>query len=254
MLTSSAGGGWEPTDIYEAGLRSATGGLWAHHPDGRRIPLPVDRWRGTPATAAGLGLGLGIGSGMSSAQAGTALSAGDLSLLGHCAGPTLDVGCGPGRLVAALAARGIPALGIDVAPLAVRLTRQTGAVALRRDVFGRVPAEGRWAALLLADGNIGIGGDPVRLLRRARQLLAPTGHALVEVDPPGAPAGSVRLRLEDAAGRVSKPFAWCLVGVDQLAAVAPAAGLLVARSWQSTGRHFVALRRKDLRRGLMPSG
>ncbi len=170
------------------------------------------------------------------------LSAGDLSLLGHCAGPTLDVGCGPGRLVAALAARGIPALGIDVAPLAVRLTRQAGAVALLRDVFGRVPAEGRWAALLLADGNIGIGGDPVRLLRRARQLLAPTGHALIEVDPPGAPAGPVRLRLEDGAGRVSKPFAWCLVGVDQLAAMAPVAGLLVARSWQSTGRHFVALR------------
>ena len=38
----------------------------------------------------------------------------DLRLLDRCAGPTLDLGCGPGRLAAALAGRGVPALGVDV--------------------------------------------------------------------------------------------------------------------------------------------
>ena len=94
------------------------------------------------------------------------------------------MGSGPGRLTIALAERGIPALGIDVAPAAVRLTRTSGALALPRDVFGRVPGTGRWMTVLLADGSIGIGGDPVVLLRRIAELLAPAGQALVEIQPP----------------------------------------------------------------------
>ena len=38
----------------------------------------------------------------------------DLALLAHCTGRTLDIGCGPGRLTAALAALGHVVLGIDV--------------------------------------------------------------------------------------------------------------------------------------------
>jgi 2-polyprenyl-3-methyl-5-hydroxy-6-metoxy-1,4-benzoquinol methylase len=44
---------------------------------------------------------------------------GDGGLLDRCAGPTLDVGCGPGRLAAALMRRGHPALGIGVSVAAV---------------------------------------------------------------------------------------------------------------------------------------
>ena len=51
---------------------------------------------------------------------------GDAALLEPCAGPTLDIGCGPGRLAAALALSGTPALGIDVSPAAVRLAREIG--------------------------------------------------------------------------------------------------------------------------------
>ena len=35
---------------------------------------------------------------------------------------------------------------------------------VRRDLFGALPGEGTWSHVLLADGNIGIGGDPVTLL------------------------------------------------------------------------------------------
>lgn len=109
----------------------------------------------------------------------------DLAMVGLCAGPTLDIGCGPGRMTAALGAAGHLALGIDVVDAAVSLTRQRGASALRRDVFQRLPGEGRWHCALLADGNIGIGGDPVALLQRVRTLLAPGGRVVVEVDPLG---------------------------------------------------------------------
>ena len=54
-----------------------------------------------------------------------------------------------------------------------------------RSVFQPVPGEGGWDTVLLADGNIGIGGDPVALLTRCRELLAPAGRVLVELDPPG---------------------------------------------------------------------
>ena len=41
---------------------------------------------------------------------------GDSSLLDLCEGPTLDFGCGPGRLTHRLAERGEIVLGIDVVP------------------------------------------------------------------------------------------------------------------------------------------
>lgn len=65
---------------------------------------------------------------------------GDEHLLARCDGPTLDVGSGPGRLTVALTRMGIPALGIDITPLAVSLTRRAGGLALHRSVFDPFPA------------------------------------------------------------------------------------------------------------------
>jgi len=75
---------------------------------------------------------------------------------------------GPGRFVAALAARGIPALGVDISAAAVQMTIQRGGTALHQDLFAPLPGHGRWARVLLADGNIGIGGGPSRRRRRRR--------------------------------------------------------------------------------------
>ena len=139
------------------------------HADGSRKPLPVDGWLSE--------------------------SPGDKSILDRCEGPTLDIGSGPGRLTVALAERGIPALGIDITPYAVDLARSSGALVMQRDVFDRVPGTGRWTTVLLADGNIGIGGDPAALLRRVAELLAPQGRALVELEPPGSPLRREQVRL-----------------------------------------------------------
>lgn len=168
---------------------------------------------------------------------------GDDGLLHRCAGSTLDVGCGPGRLAGALTARGRVALGIDISPHAVRIARRRGVPALLRDVFGPLPAEGWWRRLLLADGNIGIGGDPERLLRRCRTVLAPRGRILVEVDPPGSGswAGPVRIRAEG--GAHSAPFPWAYVCADGLAGMARAAGLRTLDGWTEAGRWFVMLSR-----------
>ncbi len=69
---------------------------WLEFASGERISLATERWWSTP-------------------------SPGDELLLRHCVGPTLDIGCGPGRLTAALTERGVIALGTDISPVAVRV-------------------------------------------------------------------------------------------------------------------------------------
>jgi SAM-dependent methyltransferase len=167
---------------------------------------------------------------------------GDGALLDRCDGPTLDVGCGPGRLAGALLGRGRPALGVDVSAAAVALARRRGIAALRRDVFDPLPGHGRWRHALLADGNIGIGGAPARLLRRCRDLLAPDGHLHVELAPPGTRtwAGVAHL-LED--GGAGVPFRWASVAVDDLAGVTTGAALRVVEAWTEAGRWFATLAR-----------
>jgi len=165
---------------------------------------------------------------------------GDDALLSRCGRPTLDVGAGPGRLTVALAERGVPALAIDITPYAVGLARSCGALALQRDVFGYLPGTGRWATVLLADGNIGIGGDPAVLLRRTRDLLRPGGTIVAEVQPPGAPSRCerVRLRTPDRSGTW---FPWAWAGVDQIGALAKSAALDLELVWDDAGRWFAEL-------------
>ncbi|MCY7394973.1 MAG: class I SAM-dependent methyltransferase [Nocardioides sp.] len=166
--------------------------------------------------------------------------AADLTLLSHCEGPTLDIGCGPGRLAAALAERGRVVLGIDVVHEAVGQTRDRGVAALRRDVFQRLPGEGRWSTALLADGNVGIGGDPVALLRRTRELIDPRGRIVVEVAEPGCATQTLWAVLECAGAR-SRPFRWAVVGADAVHDVAEQAGLGVRAVHEFGGRWCAVL-------------
>ncbi|HEY3238398.1 MAG TPA: class I SAM-dependent methyltransferase, partial [Acidimicrobiia bacterium] len=88
------------------------------------LHLPLERWLGPP-------------------------TAEEESVLDRVVGPALDVGCGPGRHVLALARRGVVSLGIDVAGTALELARRRGAPVLERSIFERVPGAGRWGSALL---------------------------------------------------------------------------------------------------------
>lgn len=157
-----------------------------------------------------------------------------------CDAATIDIGCGPGRLVAELAARQVPAMGIDVSSEAIRQTRVRGALALRRDVFGVIPGQGRWVYALLADGNLGIGGDPVRLLDRLRQVLTPDGTVIAEVAAAGTGLVHERRRLR-VEGRLSAHFDWAVVGLDAIDEVAGQAGLRVIGVRAAGGRYAVSM-------------
>ena len=203
--------------LHEEALHEQAAALVLRTADGRAVPLQVSRWCGPPDAA-------------------------DEELLRSCRGPVLDVGCGPGRLTAALAGQGIPALGVDISRAAVARARQAGAVALHRSVFDPLPGEGRWVTVLLADGNIGIGGVPTRLLHRCAQLLAPEGRILIEAEP-GNVDERLTARLEHPDGRRGPVFPWARMGAAAVLRAAAEAGLHVVGQWRHAEREFVCAMR-----------
>jgi SAM-dependent methyltransferase len=189
---------------------------WIRHDDGRMARLPVHSWLG----------------------GNDADDEFDNLVVGLCDGPTIDLGCGPGRLVAHLVQRGVPALGVDQSTTAVSLARRSGAPALRRDVFEPLPGTGRWHTVLLADGNVGLGGDPWRILRRAGVLLRRGGRCVAEFNAAisGVHAGWVRL---ESSRTVGPWFQWASVGLDCVAKLADDVGLAVT-GIHPIGRRVVA--------------
>ncbi|SDT23835.1 DUF2064 domain-containing protein [Microlunatus soli] len=154
--------------------------------------------------------------------------------------PVIDLGCGPGRMVTALVQHGRAALGVDLSGAAVASSQRNGGPALRRDLSGPLPGEGRWETVLLMDSNIGIGGDVDALLRRCARLAVSGGLIICETDPdPDADElHEVLLRSGPVAGTVR----WARIGATALIRRGQALGLIVTERWTADGRVFVAFR------------
>jgi len=211
-------------DVYGRGLLRA-----AHRPHarstvqaisecGHRLPLALERYTGRTTGE-------------------------EHALLARAVGPVLDVGCGPARHVVALTRRGVDAVGVDLSPTAVRLARGRGARVIEGSVFDRLPGAGRWATVLLLDGNVGIGGQPEALLERVAGLLRPEGIVLVEVEPGSIAVSRVRVRLHDGPA-TSEWFPWGRVGAEELVGLAGAADMVVRERWTAGGRSFAVLARR----------
>jgi len=210
-----------PIALYsEALLTASEGGLRpvARLRDGSVRPLYVDRWVAAADEV-------------------------DERALAEIGGPVLDVGCGPGRHLHALARRGVFGLGVDLSAVAVDLARGGGVSAIVGSIFGEVPRAGRWRSALLLDGNIGIGGNPVRLLSRVGELLTPDGEVLVELAAPAAGTIETMARLETS-GAISDWFPWAEVSAAAIGDLSRQARLSAGEAWSDRGRWFVRLYRR----------
>jgi SAM-dependent methyltransferase len=210
-------------DLYESGLGDGRSPLapaeyHAIGDDGTRRRLPFERWLRRAADE-------------------------EEQLLEWAAGPVLDIGCGAGRHLVALRRRGVAATGVEVSARAVRIARARGAEVIEGSIF-EIPAWAGWGTALLLDGNIGIGGDPERLLARIAALLRPGGSALVELDPPRSQTRMLRLRLEGPHD-VSDWIPWAWVGADAIAPIAAVAGLTLDDIRSTEQRWFARLRREQ---------
>lgn len=142
-------------------------------------------------------------------------------LLAQAEGPVLDVGCGAGRTLLWLEERGMEAVGIDLSPGAVEVSRARGCKDVR---LGDIMVDGTgvlaghaFQTVILFGNNLGIGGTiegAADLLNRIAQLTRPGGHLLItaldvtKTDNPrhleyhrvnlskGRPRGEIRMRFE----------------------------------------------------------
>lgn len=201
---------------YEKALRDR-GPLGLHTSTGMRIELEMDRYLADADAA-------------------------DATVLARCEGPVLDVGCGPGRIVGALTATGVAALGVDIADAAIEFTLRRGALALSRDIFDRVPGEGRWRTVLVLDGNCGIGGDIPALLRRLRELTAEDGALIIEAANTVPGTDEVLTATFSTDGAEGPAFPWAIASSDVLERYAAHAGLRLVEGWRHSGRDFLMLR------------
>lgn len=215
-----------PLTLYAEGLRAvaatrqpADGRVRLR--DGTLLPLPFERYIGRADQT-------------------------DEQLLRHLRGPVLDVGCGPGRHLHALAARGVFALGVDLSPAAVELATGRGGRAVVGSIFDDLPGSGTWRSALLLDGNIGIGGAPARLLARIGTLLGAEGELLVELDSPSTRTVSTLARIETASA-LSSWFPWARVSVGDLEPIASRSGFALTARWSREGRWFARLLRLEAR-------
>jgi len=202
---ASALRGGEVLYLRDTGARSTT-----------RVTMDVARWNATADEA-------------------------DLTLLRSVSGPVLDIGCGPGRMVRAAMDLGLVAVGIDVSAAALEQATALGGSFVHGSVFDRVPAEGSWQTALLVDGNIGIGGDVAALLSRCRQLLAPDGEIVVELDGDADHDDRYLGQVVDSRGGASASFPWAEIGLNPLVALLPQLRLALAQSWELDGRSFARL-------------
>ncbi|OBA60347.1 methyltransferase type 12 [Mycobacterium sp. 1100029.7] len=211
--------------LYEQALGGER--CWIRHEDGETRVLPAHRWLGAHCLAHG-------------GSVDDLDEVFDETVTQMCTGPTIELGCGPGRLVARLFERGIFALGIDRSAAAIRLAGRGGAPAILGDVFEPLPGMGRWQTVLLVDGNVGLGGDPRRILGRAAELLRNGGRCLAEFDADDIGICTRWVRLESACD-VGPWFRWASVGIDSAATLAAQVGLTVTNVSMISGRMIASL-------------
>lgn len=180
-------------------------------------------------------------------------------------GRVLDVGCGAGRVCLHLQERGLDAVGIDISPGAVQVSRRRGVRDARELSIDDVDESlGVFDTIVMFGNNFGLFADAEkadRLLRRFHRLTGPRGRILAEsrdvyaTDDPdhlayqarnrerGRMSGQIRIRVRYR--ELATPwFDYLMVSRDELRALAEPAGWTVARTLDSDDTYVAVLEKR----------
>ncbi len=106
----------------------------------------------------------------------------------HVRGRVLDVGCGAGRVSLYLKNKGFYALGVDVSPLAIHVSKTRGLKNARVMPITKISSKlGKFGTIIMFGNNFGLFGNPHRakwLLKRFHRLTTDNARIIVEsLDP-----------------------------------------------------------------------
>lgn len=184
-------------------------------------------------------------------------------------GRVLDIGCGAGRHAIYLQKKGREVTGIDISPLAVKVSRMRGLRDARVESITRLssrlsPSQGRFDTVLMLANNFGLFGSPARaqwLLKRFRRMTADKAVILAEsTDPYAGPSAAHKqyqrrnrergrlpgqLRLRVRYRQFKTPwFDYLLVSKSEMKRIVNGTGWRIERFIYSDGADFIGVIRK----------
>lgn len=120
--------------------------------------------------------------------------------IGLARGRVLDIGCGAGRHAIYLQQKGRAVTGIDVSPLAVKVSRMRGLRDARVQSITALSSRlGEFDAALLLANNFGLAGNPARarwVLKRLHRITSPAAVVLAESTDPYVNASPAHRRYQ----------------------------------------------------------
>jgi SAM-dependent methyltransferase len=184
------------------------------------------------------------------------------SVIRHARGRVLDVGCGAGRVALHLQRRGHDVVGIDLSPLAVKVSRLRGVRDARvLPATGPFRGLGRFDTIVMLGNNFGLLGGPRegrRLLRRFAAITNPAARILASSNDPyrtrnpahlayhrlnrrrGRMAGQLRIRARFTT-HATPWFDYLIVSPQEMRALLEGTGRGVGRLFRSRGSAYAAL-------------
>jgi cyclopropane fatty-acyl-phospholipid synthase-like methyltransferase len=108
--------------------------------------------------------------------------------ISYARGRSLDIGCGPGRVLMHLQKNGVDAMGVDTSPLAVKICKERGLKNVRQmSIMDLSPAMGSFDTIVMFGNNFGLlgGFNQARtLLKRFYKMTSSDGRIIAQtLDP-----------------------------------------------------------------------
>jgi ubiquinone/menaquinone biosynthesis C-methylase UbiE len=167
----------------------------------------------------------------------------------------IDVGCGPGIVVAALRGEGVEALGIDLTAEMLREARGAGGSYVRGDV-ARIPFRDGVFDLAVCRNTVHHLSDPPGVAREVARVLRPGGRMVIE--DMQAPEDAARRAYHETIERLRDPAHARTLTAVEIRALLEGAGLgsireeptsfvIDVEEWMDRGYPAAAARREALR-------